>query len=113
MGYIDKQVAQYQKSLDAASSGATLRNAIRKLQEKSQIRDSLKPLRKRGDIIATPGRGQRTGTTNGDFTELSRAFHETVRELRSSDGLFVLQYKNVKTIVTDRATFTYLDYVPS
>lgn len=123
MGYIDKQVAQYQKSLDAASSGATLRNAIRKLQEKSQIRDSLKPLRKRGDLVSPPGRGTRVGSAAGmlsPFTEVAntRQYHTSTQELTSADGLFVIEYKNTRQVTmkdfgNNEVIFIYDDYIPT
>jgi hypothetical protein len=111
-GYVEKQVAAYQKTVADAIAGKQLKAAIKQLQDKSQIRDSLKTLPARGAITAKRSIGKRTGTTAGDYTEMSRNFHTTLRELRSSDGLFVLQYYNVKQIVMDKATFNYLDYAP-
>jgi hypothetical protein len=92
MGYIDKQVSAYRKSLDDASTGANLRKAIRQLQEKSQINDTLKPLKKRGNIVSKAGRGKRTG---------SGSLSTELRELRSTDGLFVVQYYHVNGVPTD------------
>ncbi len=59
--------------------------------------------------IGKPGSGGQSGS---DFTERSRAFYATARELRSSDGLFVLQYYNVWQITMNRGVFTYLDHDP-
>jgi hypothetical protein len=113
MGYVDKQIAAARKTLGDAVAGKGLQAAIKALQEKSQIKDSLADARARGAITAKRKTAKRTGGTEGDFTELSRAFHTTLRELRSSDGLFVLQYYNVSRITMDRAVFNYRDYVPS
>ena len=114
MGYVDKQIAAARKTLGDAVAGKGLQKAIRALQEKSRITDSLKPLPNRGAITAKRKTAKRTGSAEtGDFTELSRAFHTTLRELRSSDGLFVLQWYNVSRITMDRAAFNYLDYNPN
>jgi hypothetical protein len=113
MGYVDKQIAAARKTLGDAAAGKGLQKAIRALQEKSKVYDSLKDLPARGAITAKRKTAKRTGGTDtGDFTEISRAFHTTLRELRSSDGLFVLEYYNVSRITTDRAVFNYLDYDP-
>ena len=113
MSYVDKQIAIAQKQIGDAVAGKGLQKAIRALQEKSRITDSLKPLANRGAITAKRKTAKRTGSSSGDFTEQSRAFHTTLRELRSSDGLFVLQYYNVSRITMDRAVFNYLDYDPA
>jgi hypothetical protein len=113
MGYLETQNAAWRATIADGVAGNGLKRAIKALQEKSQIKDSLADARKRGAIKAKRKTAKRTGSAEGgDFTELSRAFHTTLRELRSSDGLFVLQYYNVKQIVMDKATFNYLDYVP-
>lgn len=113
MSYLDKQIAISQKAIGDAVAGKGLQRAIRALQEKSRITDSLKPLPARGAITAKRKTAKRTGAADGgDFTEQSRAFHTTLRELRSSDALFVLQYYNVSRITMDRAVFNYLDYAP-
>ena len=113
MGYVDKQIAAYRKTIGDAVAGKGLQKAIRALQEKSKIKDGLKPLPARGAITAKRKTAKRTGSESGDFNEQSRAFYTTLRELRSNDGLFVLQYYNVSRITMDRATFTYLDYSPN
>jgi hypothetical protein len=114
MGYVDKQIAAARKTLGDAVAGKGLQKAIKALQEKSQIKNSLADARTRGAITAKRKTAKRTGSGDGgDFTELSRAFHTTQRELRSSDGLFVLQYYNVSRITMDRATFNYLDHDPT
>ena len=112
MGYVDKQIAAARKTLGDAVAGRGLQKAIRALQDKARITDSLKPLPDRGAIVAKRKNAKRTGGSEGDFTELSRAFHTTLREVRSTDGLFVLQYYNVSRITMDRAVFNYLDYDP-
>lgn len=112
-GYVDKQVAGYRKTVGDAVAGKGLQQAIRQLQEKSKVRDTLKPLPARGAITAKRQIGRRGGSQTGDFTETSRSFYSSLNELRSSDGLFVLQYYNVAQIVTDRAKFNYRDYTPS
>ena len=48
MGYVDKQIAIAQKAIGDAVAGKGLQKAIRALQEKSRITDSLKPLPNRG-----------------------------------------------------------------
>ena len=112
MGYVEKQIAAYRKTMGDAVAGKGLQKAIKALQEKSRVYDSLKDLPARGAITAKRKTAKRTGASEGDFTELSRAFHTTLRELRSSDGLFVLEYYNVSRITMDRAVFSYLDYDP-
>lgn len=113
MGYVEDQIAAYQKSLTAAVSGQTLTSAIKSLQDKSRIKSTLKPLDPKPSIKASTGIGKRTGSSASSFTEVARTYYTTVRELRSSDGLFVLQFKNLKTWTTDSgAIFTYLDYQP-
>ena len=114
MGYVDKQIAAARKTLGDAASGKGLQKAIKALQDQSQIKDSLKPLPARGAISAKRKTAKRTGGSDtGDFTEISRAFHTTLRQLTSSDGLFVLRYYNVSRITMDRAVFNYLDYDPA
>ena len=113
MSYVDKQIAAARKTLGDAVAGKGLQKAIRALQDKARITDSLKPLPARGAITAKRKNAPRTGGSEGDFTETSRAFHSALRELRSSDGLFILEYYNVSRITTDRAVFNYLDYDPN
>ena len=113
MSYVDKQIAAARKTLGDAVAGRGLQKAIRALQEKSRITDSLKTLPDRGAIVAKRKNAKRTGGSEGDFTETSRAFHTTLRELRDSSGIFVIEYFNVSRITTDRAVFNYLDYDPS
>jgi hypothetical protein len=55
----------------------------------------------------------------GPFTEIagSRTFHSTVRNLKSSDGLFVLEYYNLRQIKMvdgggSSVIFNYDDYSP-
>jgi len=115
MGYVDKQIAAARKTLGDAAAGKGLQKAIRALQEKSKVYDSLKALPARGAITAKRKTAKRTGSgDSGDFTEISRAFHDTLRELRSSDGLFLLEFRNVATVTTaEGSTFRYLDFDPS
>jgi hypothetical protein len=114
MGYVDKQIAAAQKTIADAVAGKGLQKAIRALQEKSQIKDSLKDLPARGAITAKRSKGIRAAAgASMSFTELSRSLHITRRELRSTDGLLVLEYYNVKQTVMDRATFNWLDYDPN
>ena len=114
MGYVDKQIAAYRKTIGDAVAGKGLQRAIKALQEKSKIKDSLKPLPARGAITAKRKTAKRTaGTSTAGYTELSRAYYTTTRELRSSDGLFVLQWHALSTWVTkEGVTFTYADYNP-
>jgi hypothetical protein len=110
MTYYTDQINAYRKGIAEAMSGKRLRDSIRQLQERSKIRDSLKDLQARGPLVAKKKIGKRTANETGDFTEVSRLYYEATHELRSSDGLFVLEYQNVRRIVMDKATFTYLDY---
>jgi hypothetical protein len=110
MGYVDKQIAIAQKQIGDAVAGKGLQKAIRALQEKSRITDSLKPLPNRGAITAKRKTAKRTGSTSGDFTEVSRVYYTTLREVHSADHLFTIEYYNVSKIVTDRATFSYIDW---
>jgi hypothetical protein len=85
MGYVDKQIAAARKTLGDAVAGKGLQKAIKALQEKSQIKDSLKPLPARGAITAKRKTAKRTsGSLNTEF-----------RTLYSSDGLFRLDYQHV------------------
>jgi hypothetical protein len=88
MGYVDKQIAAARKTLGDAVAGKGLQKAIKALQEKSQIKDSLADARKRGAITAKRKTAKRTsGTESGLSTE--------IRELTSSDGLLTLRYQHV------------------
>jgi hypothetical protein len=65
-------------------------------------------------IAASKGSARPTASSTGmSFTESSRSFYPTLRTLRSSDGLFVLRYYNVRQIIMGNVPFTYLDYDPS
>jgi len=121
MGYVDKQIAAARKTLGDAAAGKGLQKAIKALQDKSQIKDGLKPLPARGAITANRKTAKRTGSGSSGlmspFTETagSRQFHTTERELISSDGLFTLAYYNVKQITmldggNSRVEFIYDDY---
>ena len=112
MGYVDKQIQAAQKKLGDAVAGKGLRAAIRKLQDKAKIRNSLEDPPARGSLAAKRKLAKATGSSQGDFNEKSRTFHTTLRELRSSDALFTIEYYNVHKIVMDRATFSYLDHDP-
>jgi hypothetical protein len=114
MGYFDTQVARAQRTLADAVAGKGLAKAIKQLQDRSAIKDSLKPLPARGDITGKRQIGKKTGSgTAGDFNELSRAYYGTTQELKSSDGLFTLEYHNLQRLTTDRAIFTFRDYIPT
>ena len=121
MGYVDKQIAAARKTLGDAAAGKGLLQAIRALQEKSKVYDSLKALPARGAITANRKTAKRTGTdASGIASPLTeeagtRTFHETERELVSSDGLFSLSYFNVQQITMRDAgnrqvVFIYDDY---
>ena len=103
---------------------ANLRRSIRQLQEKARIKNTLKPLPKRGSITAKAQRAKRSGAggtaIKSPLTEAAatRTFHPVTRELVSSDGLLVLEYRNVATITMADANkaqvkFVYDDYVPA
>jgi hypothetical protein len=112
-GYVEKEIARQQRILSDAVAGKGLQKAIKALQDKSQIKDSLKTLPARGDIVAKRKNAKRTAGTSGGYTETARSYYATVRELRSSDGLFLLQFKNVDTITMSGTAFKYLDFDPS
>jgi hypothetical protein len=114
--YVETQIERSQRTIADAVAGKGLAKAIQQLQEKSRVKDSLKTLPARGSLTSKRKIGKRStaGGGIGDFTETARTFHTAARELRSSDGLFVLQFKNVATIVTaEGSTFRYLDLDPS
>jgi hypothetical protein len=114
--YVETQIERSQRTIADAVAGKGLAKAIQQLQEKSRIKDSLKTLPARGSLTSKRKIAKRgtAGTGLGDFTETARTFHTNQRELRSSDGLLVLQFKNVATIVTaEGSTFRYLDYDPA
>ena len=114
MAYVDTQISKAQRTIADAVAGKGLAKAIQQLQAKSQIKDSLKPLPARGDITSKRKIGKKTGSgTSGDFNETSRVYYGTTQELKSSDGLFTLEYHNLQRLVTDRAVFTYRDYIPT
>jgi hypothetical protein len=114
-GYVDKSIAGYQRTMAEASAGTAVTKAIKALQDKAQIRDSLKPLPARGALTATRKLAKATSTSlssgsgiSSPLTEVTRtrSFFSTIRELTSSDGLFTLQYQNVRQIKTlDAAGF--------
>jgi hypothetical protein len=84
---------------------ANLRRSIRQLQEKAKIKNTLKPLPARGSITAKAQKGKRTGggtTIKSPLTETagSRTYHASLRTIKSSDGLFVLVYRNTNTVST-------------
>jgi hypothetical protein len=87
MSYVDKQIAAYRKTMGDAVAGKGLQKAITALQDKSRIRDSLKDLPARGAITAKRKTAQRAGSGQTLSTE--------IRELTSSDGLFVMRYEHV------------------
>jgi hypothetical protein len=111
-GYVDKSVAAYQKTMAEASAGSAVTKAIKALQDKAQIRDSLKPLPARGALTANRKLAKPTGASSSGgggiaspLTEQpeTRKFYEAVRELTSSDGLFVVEYQNPLSITTKDA----------
>ena len=112
--YVETQIERSQRTIADAVAGKGLAKAIRQLQAKSQIKDSLKPLPARGDITSKRKIAKPTGAaTGGDFNEVSRAYYGTTQELKSTDGLFTLEYHNLRLLVTDRANFSFRDYVPT
>ena len=127
MGYIDQQIAAAHstlKKIGDSVAGKGLRDAIRKLQDKAKIRNSLEAPAARGDIIAKRKLALRTGAANAGllspFTEQedTRTFHDTLQSVASSDGLFVISYKNVYEITMKDAgnnvvKFIYDDYEPT
>ena len=113
MGYVDKEIARAQKAIGDAVAGKGVQRAIKALQDKSKIVDSLKPLPARGAITAKRKTAKRTGSAGGtDRQELSRTYYTTERELRSSDGLFVLKYTNLASLTFDAGTDRFLDFDP-
>jgi hypothetical protein len=83
----------------------SLRRGIRQLQERARIKSTLKPLPKRGSITAKAQNGKRTGggtTIKSPLTETAgtRTYHGTPKTITSSDGLFVLVYRNTYTVST-------------
>ena len=86
MSYVDKQIAAYRKTMGDAVAGNGLQKAIRALQDRSRITDSLKPLPARGAIVAKRFNAKR-GTGSTLSTER--------RTLLSSDGIFSLDYYHI------------------
>ena len=78
------RIAKTGVAMELNTSG--LQKAIRQLQDKAKVGDSLKALPARGAITAKRQIGKRAGAAQLS-TEL--------RELKSSDGLFTLQYYHV------------------
>jgi hypothetical protein len=112
-GYVDKEVARQRKILADAVAGKGLRKAIRALQERSKVYDSFGEAKKRGSITSKHKVAKRTGVaTLGDRQELSRAYYTTVRELKSSDGLFTIEFANLSRLTFDSNTDRFLDYDP-
>jgi hypothetical protein len=84
---------------------ANLRRGIRQLQEKARLKNTLKPLPKRGNITAKAQKGKRTAggaTIKSPLTETAgtRQYHASARSITSSDSLFVLVYHNTYKITT-------------
>jgi hypothetical protein len=114
--YVETQIERSQRTIADAVAGKGLAKAIQQLQEKSLIKDSLKALPARGSLTSKRKIGKRStaGGGIGDFTETARTFHTNLRELRSSDGLFLLEFRNVATVTTaEGSTFRYLDFDPA
>lgn len=114
--YVETQIARSQKTIADAVAGKGLAKAIKQLQDRSQIKDSLKTLPARGAITSKRKIGKRSsaGGGVGDFTESARTFHDEIRDLRSSDGLFLLEFRNVATVTTiEGSTFGYKDFDPA
>jgi hypothetical protein len=114
MGYLETQNAAWRATIADGVAGNGLKRAIKALQEKSQIKDSLANARKRGAITAKRKTAKRTAGTTADRTEVSRAYYSTTRTVTSSDGLLVWQYRNLYSVTFDSGgTDRYADYVPS
>jgi hypothetical protein len=92
---------------------------------KARGKKRLAPLAGNRSIKASRGVGKpaAAATANGiasPLTEIagSRTFHTTERELRSSDGLFVVSYYNIKQLrmrdaASSEVVFIYDDYTAS
>jgi hypothetical protein len=114
--YYEEQIARARKTLADAAAGKGFAAAVKQLQDRARIKDSLKDLPARGAIVSKRVIGRRSGSASSSGavrTEQSRSYFTTVRELRSSDGLFLLQYRNVEAIVFAGETDRYLDFDPS
>lgn len=90
MTYYADQVAASQKRIADALSGKRLRDSIRQLQERSKITNSLKPLQARGALTSKKKIGKRAVADN---------LSAELRELTSSDGLFVLRYYHLLGVI--------------
>jgi hypothetical protein len=113
-GYVEKEIARQQRIISDAVAGKGLQKAIKALQDKSQIKSSLKTLPARGAITAKRKNARRAGDAGtGEFSETARAYYTAVRELRSSDGLLTIQFRNINTITMSGTVFRYLDVDPS
>jgi hypothetical protein len=113
--YYEEQIARSRKTLADAAAGKGFAAAVKQLQDKSRIKDSLKDLPARGAIVSKRVIGRRSGTASSGANriEVSRSYFPNVRELRSSDGLFVLQFRNVQELRFSSETDTFLDFDPS
>ena len=93
----------------------TIKRDINKLiPPKARGKKRLAPLAGNRSIGASRGIGKQ-GTGQGattTYAERSRSYYSTARELRSADGLFVLQWHSLKQMVFDKRTDNFLDYNP-
>jgi hypothetical protein len=100
-------------------AGSTLRDNVSGLNKPRRGNKDIVSRRAAGAILPKVGVGKPVSAAKGGsqyptaYAELNRSFHTTVREYRSTDGLFVILYNNIKTINTDYASFSYLDFDPS
>ncbi len=107
-----------------ASAVRTVQRAIAQLQERARLRNTLQDKAARPTLTSKTGVGTRSADSSSGIDsplteqKSTRSYHAAVCELRSSDGLFVLQYKNINKVkMTDAkgflVEFIYDDYRPS
>lgn len=104
MGYVDDQVQKYRRQYADAVAGKRVRESIRQLQDRAQVKDSLKALPARGAIVAKRKVAKRVETSAGGIasplTEIAglRQYHAEEHTVLSSDGLFSIKYRALKTM---------------
>ena len=100
--YYEEQIARARKTLADAAAGKGFAAAVKQLQDKSRIKDSLKDLPARGAIVSKRVIGRRVSGAGGIASPLSEVSggrtYYAERTIDSTDGMFQLVYLPLKTI---------------
>jgi hypothetical protein len=100
--YYEEQIARARKTLADAAAGKGFAAAVKQLQDKSRIKDSLKDLPARGAIVSKRVIGRRVEAGGGIASPLvelagSRTYYDD-QTIDSSCGLFEFVYKPLRSL---------------